>query len=246
MAVQEAIAEESQAQVIRRPPRVPDATVVKPPPLENGDRLTRYEFERRYEAMPHIKKAELIEGVVHMPSPVSVSHGEAHAQIMGWLAAYCATTPAVRLANNTTIRLDPDNEVQPDALLWLEYAAGGRSRVSDDDYVEGAPELIVEIASSSAAYDLHDKKNAYRRNEVQEYLVWQVHENRLDWFRWHEGEYLPLSPDADGIIRSQVFPGLHLAVAPLLVGDLAQVLAELQKGLETEEHGAFVKRLAEE
>ena len=45
----------------------------KPPrilPLEHGDHLTREEFERRYEAMPHVRKAELIEGVVYMPSPV--------------------------------------------------------------------------------------------------------------------------------------------------------------------------------
>lgn len=246
MAVQEVIAEESQARIVQRPPRAPDATMFKLPPLENGDRLTRYEFERRYEAMPHIKKAELIEGVVSMPSPVSVSHGEAHGQIMGWLAVYCTATPGVQLADNATVRLDIDNEVQPDALLRLEPAAGGRSRISEDGYVEGAPELIVEIASTSAAYDLHAKKEIYRRNRVQEYVVWQIHENRLDWFRWREGEYVSLLPDADGITRSHVFPGLHLAVGPLLAGDLAQVLAELQKSLEAEEHARFLERLAEE
>jgi len=165
---------------------------------------------------------------------------------MAWLGVYWAATLGVGLGDNATLRLDVDNEVQPDALLRLEPEAGGRSRISDDDYVEGAPELIVEVAATSAAYDLHDKKEVYRRNGVQEYLVWQVHENRLDWFRWHEGEYVPLLPDADGVIRSQVFPGLHLAVAPLLAGDLAQVLAELQKGLQTEEHASFVKHLAEE
>jgi Uma2 family endonuclease len=102
--------------------------------------------------------------------------------------------------------------------------------------------LIVEIAVSSASYDLHDKLKAYRRNGVQEYLVWQIYDKRLDWFRLSEGEYVPLEPDADGVVRSQVFPGLHLAVAALLEGDLARVLAELHKGLETAEHAAFVER----
>jgi Uma2 family endonuclease len=162
---------------------------------------------------------------------------------MSWLGVYCAATPGVYLGANATVRLDLDNEVQPDALLRLEPEAGGHSRISDDDYVEGAPELIVEVAASSASYDLHDKLRVYRRNGVQEYLVWQVYDKRVDWFSLSEGEYIPLVPDASGVIHSQVFPGLRLAVAVLLEGDLARVLAELQKGLVPPEHAAFVERL---
>ncbi|MFO5527900.1 MAG: Uma2 family endonuclease, partial [Cuspidothrix sp.] len=120
------------------------------PPLENGDKLTRHEFERRYHAMPNLKKAELIEGVVYMASPVRAKqHGKPHARIMGWLIAYEAATPGVESLDNTTILLDTDNEPQPDALLRIE--TGGQSRINKDDYVEGAPELIVEIAASSAS-----------------------------------------------------------------------------------------------
>lgn len=218
---------------------------LKIPPLESGDRLTRQEFERRYDATPDIKKAELIEGVVYVASPVRISnHGRPHAQIIGWLAVYSAATPGVDLADNATVRLDADNEPQPDALLRLEPEAGGKSRITEDDYIEGAPELIVEIAASSAAYDLNDKLRAYRRNEVREYLVWQRYENRLDWFSLQEGVYVTLTPDETGIIRSQIFPGLWLAVPALLNGDLATVLAELQKGLATEEHQEFCDRLS--
>lgn len=214
------------------------------PPLENGDRLTQREFERRYKAMPQLKKAELIEGVVYMPSPIRASHSRSHGDIMTWLGTYRAATPGVSLHDNTTVRLDADNEVQPDALLRLEAALGGNSRISDDDYVEGPPELIVEIAGSSASYDLHDKLKVYRRNGVQEYLVWQVFEKHLDWFQLNEeGEYVPLPPDEGGVIHSQRFSGLRLAIAPLLAGDLAAVLAELQGGLVTEAHQAFVASL---
>src|SRR2546427_3449968 len=84
------------------------------PPLEGGDRLTRSEFERRYDAMPQLKKAELIEGVVYMPSPVRCkSHGQPHGQIMSWVGVYSAATPGVDFADNATLRLDPDNEPQP-------------------------------------------------------------------------------------------------------------------------------------
>ncbi len=218
-----------------------EAATDKIPPLEGGDRLTRFEFERRYEAMPQLKKAELIEGVVYMPSPTRhKQHGRPHGQILGWLAVYCAATPGVDFGNNTSVRLDIDNEVQPDALLRLDSELGGRSRISSDDYIEGAPELIVEIAASSASYDLYDKLNIYRRNGVQEYIVWKIYEQQLDWFKLSEGRYIPLSPDAAGVIRSQVFPGLHLAVTALLNGNLAEVLAELQRGLATPEHAAFV------
>ncbi|HAA26656.1 MAG TPA: hypothetical protein DCE56_01950 [Cyanobacteria bacterium UBA8553] len=214
------------------------------PPLENGDRLTRQEFERRYTAMPHIKKAELIEGVVYVASPVRANgHGKPHAEIIGWLLVYEAATVGVYLADNTTVRLDADNEPQPDALLRIEPEVGGNSRISDDDYVEGTPELVAEIAASSASYDLNDKLNAYRRNGVQEYIVWQIYENRLDWFRLQEGRYVALHPDEAGIIRSEIFPGLWLAVNALREGDMAGVLAVLQQGLQTAEHQAFVERL---
>ena len=151
------------------------------PPLENGDQLTRVEFERRYQAMPEVKKAELIEGIVYMASPVRAKkHSKPHSRIIGWLIAYEAATSGVETLDNATVRLDVDNEPQPDALLRIEQ--GGQSRISEDDYVEGAPELIVEIAASTASIDLHQKLKVYRRNQVQEYLVWRIYDSEFDWF----------------------------------------------------------------
>src|SRR4051794_29899285 len=212
------------------------------PPLENGDRLTRPEFERRYEAMPHLKKAELIEGVVYVGSPVRYTrHGKPNFVFDGLLSTYCLSTPGTMGAGNTTVRLDLDNEPQPDILLRREV--GGSSRIDADGYIEGAPELVVEIAASSASYDLHDKLRAYRRNGVQEYVVWRVLDRRIDWLVLREGEYRPLTPDEQGIIRSEVFPGLWLAVTALLSGDMATVMAALQQGLGSPEHAAFVAEL---
>ena len=224
----------------------PGGRVPPPPALENGDRLTRCEFERRYSLRPDLKKAQLIEGVVHMPSPVRfASHGEPHAAILGVLLHYRAFTPGVSVGDNATVRLDLDNEPQPDVLLRVEPEAGGRSRLSDDDYVEGPPELIVEIAASSASIDLHDKLRAYRRNGVQEYVVWRTQEQRIDWFALTDGEYRPLAADGAGVVRSRVFPGLRLAVPALLNGDPAAALRALQAGIDTDEHRRFVARLAE-
>jgi Uma2 family endonuclease len=216
------------------------------PPLESGDRLTRQEFERRYTAMPQLKKAELIEGVVYVASPVrSRSHGQPHAAIMCWLSAYWAATPGVDLNDNATVRLDLDNEPQPDALLRLEELVGGQSRLSEDDYIEGAPELVVEIAASSATKDLHEKKRSYRRNGVQEYIVWQVMDQKLDWFCWQNGDYISLTADDNGVIQSRVFPGLWLDVSALLALNLTQLLTVLQDGLNSAEHTVFVQLLAE-
>jgi Uma2 family endonuclease len=213
------------------------------PPLENGDKLTRYEFERRYHAMPNLKKAELIEGVVYVASPLRIkSHGEPHAYIMTWLGVYKAATPGIGFADNATVLIDTDNEPQPDALLRIE--TGGQSRINKDDYVEGAPELIVEIAASSASYDLHKKLKVYRRNQVQEYLIWRVYDHQFDWFRLQQGEYIQLQPNADNIICSQIFPGLWLDKIALLRGDLGTVLAVLQQGLASPEHENFISRLS--
>ena len=209
------------------------------PPLENGDRLTRYEFERRYAAMPKLKKAELIEGVVYVPAALRFkSHGQPHANIIGWLWFYKIATPRVDLGDNVTVRLDLDNVPQPDAILMLD---GGQASISSDDYIEGAPELVVEIAASSAAYDLYDKKRVYRRNGVKEYLVWRVYDREFDWFYLDAGDYIKLEADERGVIHSVTFPGLWLAIEALLSEDMQQVLAVLQQGLNSAKYQEFVQ-----
>jgi Uma2 family endonuclease len=212
------------------------------PPLENGDRLTRAEFERRYHAMPHIKKAELVEGIVYMASPLRMTqHGEPHASVMGWLLIYKAFTPGVQLGDNCTVRLDLDNEPQPDALLRIETE--GLSTISEEGYVEGAPELIVEVAASTVSLDVHDKLKIYRRNQVQEYIIWRFEDNALDWFRLKNEEYILLKADKKGNIKSEVFPGLWLNLEALLTGNLIQVIETVQQGIATTEHQNFVQQL---
>jgi Uma2 family endonuclease len=216
----------------------------KLPPLHAGDRLSRVEFERRYEAHPEIKKAELIDGVVYMPSPIRYpDHAAPHFQLNTWLGLYCFATPGVQGADNATIRLDLENEVQPDALLRLEPELGGKSRVTEDHYLEGPPELVLEIAASSVSYDLHVKMRVYQRSGVEEYIAVQMYERRLDWFRLREGIYQPLQPDAEGLLCSEVFPGLCLRPDAFWAGDMTQVLATLQAKLASPEHTAFVASL---
>jgi Uma2 family endonuclease len=212
--------------------------------LENGDRLTRAEFERRYEATPHLKKAELIEGVVYVPSPVRHrQHGSPHAHLLGWLVQYAAHTPGVEVGDNSSVRLDLDNEPQPDALLLIDPARGGQTRLSEDGMIEGAPELVAEVASSSVSYDLHVKLHVYRRSGVREYVVWRVLEGEIDWFVLRAGQYERLPMDSSGLLRSEAFAGLWLDPAALLRDDLVTVLTIVQQGLASPEHAAFVNRL---
>ncbi len=219
---------------------IPDSKVVIPP-LENGDRLSRAEFERCYKAMPRLKKAELIEGVVYMASPLRIkSHGEPHGDLVAWLGTYKAFTPGVVAGIEPTVRLDLENEPQPDAVLLVP---GRQATIDAEDYIEGAPELVVEVAASSAAIDLHDKKRAYRRNQVQEYIVWRTLTAELDWFVLEADEYRVQLPDDQGIVRSRIFPGLWLAVPALLTGNMATVLSVLQQGLNSPEHQAFVRSI---
>lgn len=216
------------------------------PPLESGDHLTRQEFERRYHAMPQLKKAELIEGVVYVPSPLRFApHARPHGHLITWLGVYEASTFGTKLGDNPTVRLDLDNEPQPDAVLLIDEAAGGQSRLNSDGYIEGAPELVAEVAASSAAYDLYEKKTVYRRNGVREYLVWQVLDEKLDWFILRDGDYVDLEADDQGIVRSQVFPGLWLPVSELLSAKMSAVLSTLQQGLQSLDHQAFVARLTQ-
>jgi Uma2 family endonuclease len=213
-------------------------------PLEPGDRLTRDEFERRYDAMPRLKKAELIEGVVYMPSPVRHRrHGRPHFRLIGWLNVYEASTPGVEGGDNGTIRLDLDNDPQPDAYLLIDPERGGQARISADDYVELAPELVAEVAASSAGFDLHTKLQVYRRHSVREYIVWRVLESQIDWFVLRSGQFERLAPNVDGVLSSGVFPGLWLDVPALVCGDMQRVLAVAQQGASSPEHAAFAQGL---
>jgi Putative restriction endonuclease len=202
------------------------------PPLENGDRLSCAEFERRYEAMPEGCKAELIEGIVYMAAALRFkSHGRPHGRMMTWLGTYEAETIGVEIADNVSVRLDGVNDPQPDIALILAPDFGGQTRITDDDYIEGPPELIAEISASTVSIDLGAKKIAYERNGVQEYIVWRVLDGAIDWFVLQDGQYVELLPDEDGITRSRVFPGLWLDRSALVEGEMKQVLTVLKLGV---------------
>src|SRR5436309_7822789 len=215
-----------------------------PPLLLNGDHLAVPEFERRYWAMPEIKKAELIEGIVVMSPPISNLHAETHGMLGAHLSQYARATPGVSLGLNASVRLDGKNEYQPDALLRIQSGKVSRSKIGPDGLLEGGPEFVAEIAVSSAAYDLHEKKAVYQRCLVPEYFVWLVVDSQIHWFALEQGDYIELKPRLDGIIRSHIFPGLWLDVRALLAGDEGKVSRVLEKGLRSAEHASFVKRLA--
>ena len=203
-----------------------------PPPLslQSGDRMAGPEFMRRYEATPEDFKAELIDGIVYVASPQRAEqHGDPGFDVIVWLGAYSMTLPNVRGTDNSTTKLDIDNIPQPD--ISLRYIEGGQTRIVNG-YIEGAPELVVEIAASSVSIDMHQKKNVYRRSGVQEYIVWRAMDGAIDWFALDEGEYIALVPDERGVIHSRVFPGLRLAVASMLDSDIVSVVEEQNRDLQ--------------
>ncbi|MFL5242960.1 MAG: Uma2 family endonuclease [Gemmataceae bacterium] len=219
---------------------VPPAADRDIPPLQNGDRLTREEFERRYRAMPHVRKAELIEGEVHMPSPVRYrNHSVPHKSMIYFLETYSLSTPGVESGLEATVRLDPLNVQQPDAFLFIQ---GGQARISEDDYLELAPELVAEIAASSVSIDVHKKFEAYRRNGVMEYIVWRVEDQAIDWFVLRNGQYEKVAADPNGIYKSEVFPGLWLDSVAMLQGNLQRVIEIVQMSVASPEHQQFVQR----
>lgn len=209
-------------------------------PLQNGDRLSLAEFKRLYNQHPEIRRAELIEGVVYVASPVYFPHAQAQAAAIGWLYLYHSQTPKTKVTGEQSVQLDADNEVQPDALLWLVDDVV----VNEDGLVIGAPNLVVEIAASTASYDLSVKKNIYRRNGVAEYLVFAAYEQQTHWFHLVEGQYQPIPADADGLYRSRTFPGLWLNHDAFWRSDTPALLATLNAGLQSEAHAAFIETLS--
>jgi Uma2 family endonuclease len=218
-------------------------SVLHLPPLEAGDHLDQATFHARYEAMPPDFRAELIGGVVFVPSPLRSEHGESHALVMGWLTLYWIATPGTRVRDNATAILGDDSEPQPDATLVIEPESGGQSRVSEDGYATGPPELIVEVASGSESIDLHSKRRDYEQAGVLEYVVVVLRQRVVRWFVLQDGTYREAEADASGIFKSTVFPGLWLDAPALLQCNGRQVIATLQHGIETPEHAVFIQQL---
>jgi hypothetical protein len=213
------------------------------PALVAGEHFDQPEFHRRYEAMPAGIKAELIDGVVHMPSPVGAEHGPAQGESIFWLGCYAAETPGIQASGAVTIILGPRSEPQPDAVLMIRPECGGQTRI-DRGYIRGAPELVVEISKATRYVDLGPKLADYSRAGVKKYVVRALDPDEVLWFHQVEGSLTRVAPDADGLYRLVVFPGLWLDPSALLAGDLRRLRQVVEQGVATPEHAAFVARLA--
>lgn len=213
------------------------------PPLENGDHLDQRTFHERYEAMPEQVRAELIGGVVFMSSPQKKPHGRSQLKLLRWLDEYEDATPGTEGIVNTTNILGPESEPQPDGCLFILPECGGQTWLDEENYINGAPELLAEIAYATESIDLNAKKLDYERAGVREYVVAALRMNRVFWFVRRRTKFKELPADADGILRSEVFPGLWLDPTALLRRDSKRVLAVLRQGLASPEHAAFVAKL---
>lgn len=211
-------------------------------PLQPGERLDQPTFHARYENSPEDLRAELIGGIVYIMSPVSDDHSTPHSSLTWWLVEYEMATPGTAARVDATIVLGPEDEVRPDACLRVLPSHGGRTRVVDR-YIHGAPELVVEVAISSAPYDMNAKKEQYRRAGVDEYLAILPEVREVYWFQMQNGRYEALQPGADGILRSHTFPGLWLDKQALLADDKSSLRAALHRGLASEECREWVKSL---
>lgn len=211
-------------------------------PLREGERLSRAEFERRYTAMPNLKRAELIEGIVRLDQWSDILHAGARAELVGWLGLYKIDTPALKMAVHPTVRLDDTNEPQPDLCVLLPTAMSA-SRIDDDDFVAGPPDLIGEVVPDANACALHAKFHVYERCGVQEYVVWRTRDEAIDWFALSEGRYVRLPADSDGVLRCRVLPGLWLDPAALVREDFGRLTEVAKRGIATPEHANFVERL---
>lgn len=212
--------------------------------LFNGDRLDQKSFHTLYEQTPEGFKAELIGGVVYLASPVSIRHGRPHARLAAWVANYVEETPHTDGLDNTTNILDEeDSEPQPDLMLRIDPAAGGQTRDSEDEFVVGPAELVIEVANTSVAIDLNAKLEDYEKYGVREYVVADAQHERVLWFVRRGGKFAELRPGADGLLRSRVFPGLWLDPTAIWGATSRRLTAALRLGLATPEHAAFVAKL---
>jgi len=218
------------------------AAATLPIVLREGDRLDAAEFLRRWDGMPDLKHAELIGGIVFMPSPVSRGHGIYQMKLGAWAFFYTEHTPGCQVSGEATWVMGPRDVPQPDVALQILPEYGGQSGDSGE-FFGGAPELVIEISNSSSSRDLGIKLELYRSAGVKEYITILLQPNRIIWRQLFRGRYKDIAPDSKGLLRSHVFPGLWLD--PAAVWDPEKSLrTAVEQGTKSAEHAAFVRRLA--
>ena len=215
----------------------------KAPLLDSGYHLSSEEFHDRYTQMPENVRAELIEGIVYVASPIYMPHSGQHLFLATLCGAYEFETPGILGAIAGSVRLDGSNEYQPDLHLRIAPECGGRTSNPDQKLVLGGPEFVVEISNTTLGMDLHEKFEVYQRDGVLEYLVWELKEEVIELFSLQEGSFQKIKPDVKGVLKSATMPGLWFNVPAILAGDKRAALRTLREGLKSPEHTKFVKRL---
>jgi len=213
-------------------------------PFEDGDVMDQPTFHKLYEAAPQHFRAELIGGVVHLPSPVGMRHGKPHSILGAWLAFYSAESIGTESFIDITAIIGGDSEPQPDVSLIISPEAGGQTKVSEDDYLTGSPELAVEISHTTTLVDLHAKKQMYEKYGVREYIVVETKRRAIHWFIRRDSKFVAIKPGADGLFKSRVFPGLWLEPGAVFEQSAKKLLSVLEAGLATPEHAKFTAKLS--
>ncbi len=213
------------------------------PPFQNGDAMDQPTFHALYVGTPRGFRAELIEGIVYMASPVQLRHGGPSLKVSQWLGAFADEVEGAQAYNEITAILTATSEPQPDHTLIVLPEAGGQTRENADGFLVGAPELALEISNTTALIDLHAKKTMYERCGVREYIVVETKRQAVHWFVRRGDKFAPLKSDADGIFKSRVFLGLWLDGSALFDRSAKRLLATLQLGLATPEHAKFAAKL---
>lgn len=209
--------------------------------LRNGDHMSQSEFHEIYEKMPIEYMAELIDKTVYVSVPLGRPHGKKHVHVSTLFGLYEASTPGVEAYDSVSVILSNSDEVQPDLMLRILPRHGGRTSDGYDGYVYGAPELVLEVAHSSRSIDLHAKRTRYMEAGVIEYIVICLKPASVHWFLLAQGEIL--KPDEDGVLKSNVFPGLWMSAELLLKGGIKNSVSLLNQGLQSSQHASFVCKL---
>jgi hypothetical protein len=218
-------------------------TVESPRALLEGQRLDQSAFHDLYESMPPGTRAELIDGVVYMPSPIGMQHGGALVPVIVWLAYFAEHTPGVQVMDNVTTIVGRRSELQPDAMLRILPECGGRTS-NKRGFVRGAPELVFEVARASRYVDLGPKLVVYQQAGVLDYIVHAMNPDEILWFSREQKTLVPQTIGSDGLYRSTTFPGLWLDPQALVAMNYQRLRAVLDLGCATPEHAAFVAKLA--
>jgi Uma2 family endonuclease len=177
----------------------------KKPSIQEANASGLVTFEKFYEIVEENVKADLLDGKIIRDSPAIPRHSHVVTRLGRLIGDFAEKFDIGEVFGATaSVRLSKYQGPEPDVF----FIRKSRLRIMGEKYIDGPPDLCVEVISkSSRKIDRGRKFVLYAEHGVKEYWIVDPLRNTVEFYENHDGAWVEIKPDERGRLHSKVLPG---------------------------------------